>query len=89
VTWKKALLVALVVLLVLVGLPLLMPGMSGAAGCADCGPAVVGGASCGLVGFLAAAVLAIALLAQVLATRRDDLADLLLAAVFERPPQLA
>ncbi len=88
-SWKKALLVALVVLLVLIGLPLLMPAMEGAATCADCGPVVMAGPTCVLAAVLAGCALAIALLSQLIRARRDELLDLLRAALFDRPPQLA
>ena len=87
VEWTKAVLVLLVVLLVLLGLPLLMPGMAHGTNCADCGLAIAGTA-CTLA-VLAAFVFAVALLAQVIRSRRDRVLALLRAAVFDRPPQFA
>ena len=87
-SWKKALLVALVVLLVVIGIPILMPGMGGAM-CSDCGPAVAAAQACGLLAVLAGFALAVALLAFRFRTRRDFLWDLLRSLELERPPQLA
>ena len=88
VSWKKALLVALVVLLVLIGVPVLMHGM-GAAACHECGPVIAAGAGCALLAVLAGFALVVALFATRLRPRRDVVADLLLAFVFDRPPRLA
>lgn len=84
---KKALIVALVVLLVLIGVPVLMPGM-GSAQCADCGPAVAANSVC-VLAVLAAAMFAFALAFRFLRERRDWYLELLRAAFFDRPPQLA
>lgn len=83
---KKALIVALVVLLVVIGLPILMPGM-GAAHCADCGPAVAASTLC-LLAVLAGTLIAFALAYQFLREHRRRYLELLLAAFFDRPPQL-
>ncbi len=83
---KKALVVALVVLLVVIGLPILMPGM-GAAHCADCGPAVPTSPLC-LLAVLAGTVIAFAFAFRYLREHRRRYLELLLAAFFDRPPQL-
>ena len=87
-TWKKALLVALVVLLVLIGLPMLMPGMGGAATCTDCPPAAQAQV-CTLAAVLSTFALAIILLSQRVRQRGDHLRQLLLVPLLERPPQPA
>lgn len=87
-TWKKALLIALVLLLVLIGIPVLMPGMSGAM-CHDCGPAVAAGQACSLLAVLASFALAIALISLSVRSNRDRLRLLLLALDLERPPRFA
>jgi len=83
---RKALLVALVVLLVIVGLPILMPGM-GSAHCADCGPAVATSQPC-LLAILVGAVIALALAYRYLREPDGRCRALLLAELFDRPPQL-
>jgi membrane protease YdiL (CAAX protease family) len=84
---KKVLRVALVVLLVVIGLPVLMPGMA-APHCEDCSPAAAAGAQCAFVVLVALAYVGM-LMSQRLRVRRVLMADLLRAAVFDRPPQLA
>lgn len=86
--WKKLLLVALVVTLVVIGLPMLMPGMGGGSTCADCGPAVSAQSACELAAILAGLLLVIALVAERLRLRRDELRLLLRAVLLDRPPQL-
>jgi uncharacterized sodium:solute symporter family permease YidK len=88
VTWKKALLIALVLLLVLIGIPVLMPGMGGAT-CHDCGPAMAAGQACSLLAVLSGFALAIVLLSLSVRSRRDRLRLLLRALDLERPPRLA
>ena len=83
-TWKTALVVAVVVLLVLVGLPVLMPGMGAA--CAKCGPAAAAGA-CGL-GVLGGLALWILAGSQLLRRQGSRRRPLLWVTLFERPPQL-
>ena len=85
VTWKKALLVALVVLLVLIGLPILMPG--GAMACPDCGPATTAYSVC-LIAVLAEAAIAAIALVVFLRSRTQDPPILLRAVFFDRPPRL-
>ena len=87
-SWKKAVLVALVVLLVVIGLPIMMPGM-GAATCHECGPVVTTGTACTLVAVLVGFAFVFALLFLWIRARRDLFADLLRAVVFDRPPRLA
>ncbi len=84
---KKALIVALVVLLVVIGLPVLMPGM-GTASCADCGPAVAASSLC-LLAVLTGAVIAFALAGRRAREHLERHLELLRAAFFDRPPQLA
>ena|SRR5438445_2118444 len=86
VSWKKALLVALVVLLVLVGLPIFMPGGPMAA-CPDCGPATTAYSVC-LIAVLGEAAIASVALFVFLRGRRHDPPLLLRAVVFDRPPRL-
>jgi hypothetical protein len=85
VTWKKALLLALVVLLVLIGLPILMPG--GAMACPDCGPATTAYSVC-LIAVLAEAAIAAIILIVFLRSRTQDPPILLRAVSFDRPPRL-
>jgi len=85
-TWKKAILVALVILLVLIGLPILRSGMNMAT-CVDCGPAVMVGPCLPLL--LGTFALLIAVASFLLRGRRIDPLELLRAVLFDRPPQLA
>lgn len=87
-SWKKALLIALVLLLVVIGIPILMPGMGGAM-CHDCGPAVTVGQTCSLLAVLSGFVFAIALLALSVRERSDRLRLLLRGVDIARPPRLA
>lgn len=87
-SWKKALLIALVIVLVVIGIPILMPGMGGAM-CHDCGPAVTVGQACSLLAVLSGFALTIALLALSVRERSDRLRLLLRAVDIARPPRLA
>lgn len=87
-SWKKALLIALVILLVVIGIPILMPGMGGAM-CHDCGPAVTVGQACSLLAVLSGIAFAIALVALSIRERSDRLRLLLRAVDIARPPRLA
>ena len=89
VTWKKALLVALVVLVVLIGVPVLMPGMGGAATCTDCPPAVVHAQVCTLAAVLSTFALAVIVLSQRVRQRGAHACQLLFVPLLERPPQPA
>lgn len=85
-TWKKALIGALVIVLVVIGLPVLMHGMD-MASCPECGPAVMAGPCVPL--FLSAFVLLVVLASFLLRRRRTELFNLLRAFLLDRPPQLA
>ncbi len=85
-TWKKAIVVALVIVLVVIGLPILMSGMDMAT-CVDCGPAVMTGPCLPLL--LGTFALLIAMASFLLRRRRTDPLELLRAVLFDRPPQLA
>lgn len=87
-SWKKALLIALVIVLVVIGIPILMHGMGGAM-CHDCGPAVTIGQTCSLLAVLSGFAIAIAMLALSVRERSDRLQLLLRALDLERPPRLA
>lgn len=82
-SWRNALVVALVVVLVLVGVPMLMPGMSAA----DCDLAVAG-SPCGVVLLLSTALL-VAAFWSALQCQRDLMLGLLLSHRLDRPPRRA
>lgn len=84
---KRALIVALVVLLVVIGLPVLMPGM-GAAHCADCSPAMAAPSPLCLLAVLAGTLIAFTLASRYFREHSERYVELLLAAFFDRPPQL-
>ena len=84
-SWKKALVVALVVLLVLIGVPMLMPGMSAAGH--DCDLAVAG-SPCGVALLLSTALL-VAAVWSALHGQRDLMLGLLLSYRLDRPPRRA
>lgn len=86
-TWKKALLIALVVVIVLTGAPILMGGMGGAM-CPDCGPAVVARA-CADFAVFSPAVLLLLILAIRLRRRDQLVSSLVLVSRLERPPRVA
>lgn len=85
-TWKKALIGALVIVLVVLGLPILMHGMD-MASCPDCGPAVMAGPCIPL--FLGTFALLVAMASFLLRRRRAAPIDLLRGFLLDRPPQLA
>lgn len=85
-TWKKALVVAVVLVLVVIGLPMLMPGMD-MPSCPECGPAVMAGPCVPL--FLGTFALLVAVASFLLRRRRTVSFELLRAVLFDRPPQLA
>ena len=84
-TWKKALIGALIIVLVVIGLPVLMHGMD-MASCPECGPAVMAGPCIPL--FFSALVLLVVLASFLLRRRRTEILDLLRAFLLDRPPQL-
>ena len=84
---KKALVVSLVVLLVMIGFPVLMPGM-GMPFCPDCGPAVAGDPLC-LLAVIAGVAMLLAARSGRIRVGWERHRDLLRAALFDRPPQLA
>ncbi len=84
-SWRNALVVALVVLLVLIGVPMLMPGMSAAGH--DCDLAVAG-SPCG-VALLLSTALFVAAVWSALHGQRDLMLGLLLSSRLDRPPRRA
>ena len=85
-TWKKALIVALVIVLVVIGVPIMVHGMD-MASCAECGPAVMAGPCIPL--FLGTFALMVALASFLVRRRRTEPFELLRACLLDRPPQLA